>query len=357
MGFMHIPSRLHYGSKDIVDFYEGVGNDSGYWLFKMPNDKYIMRYGELSFTFTDTSSSPIDNLQYAGVEVGGEPGYQGPNGTWKMYYVPSFAKWIIIRNAPYWGYIPSASAYADSDYDTGVTTFTYTGDLWWECSTINTMPYDGQTVGNFTFALRGYTSDYPDLQQYANMTHNLTGDISQPYYKIKSGNGPTGVYDNDKYVGYPEWIYRYNGTNKYLTHYGDSNYDWQGLQRYSINRIEGRDLNDSWTGWVAIDTLGAPNADTTKGFYAWIGDNPRNPPEPESDITFKWYHFVPDDPDDPESAGDIVQDNSYVDDRGVSHSMPDIEVTWRKYTTPVSTHVPRLRIIGKLAMCEAAIWR
>lgn len=356
MSYRKIPAKIIYGSKSIQDYYEGFDGDSGYYLFQVKDPQggtpWIMTESFLSFSFTD-SAGTISGLYRIG-DYDGEPSYTSTSGGWMLYYVASMGKWILMQNAPYYGYIPRTTAEADTDYDTGVTTYTYTGDIWWEATSFDTMPYNGATAGTFNFALTSWQSTYTNLSQYASIVHTFTGDVSSTYYKkIISGSGPAGVYEGGRVVGISEWTFTWKSRTQRIIKYGDDYREWMNLTRYrNIRYVEDHYLNTRWTGWVAESTLGAPNADPEKGFYAVESE-----PIPTNNFTLKWFHFVPDDPDDPDSDGDIVQEDSWTDKDGVVHQMPNITVTWDDVKSYNTTNINKLRILGKVPVCEVAIWR
>lgn len=361
MSFIKIPNRIHYGSKSIEDYYRGVSENYGEYLYKIPTGtdtfKYVKTQSLLSFTFTDSYQNW--EFQYTGYDCGGEPvfGY-GSNWRYKIYFIPSWSKWILIENAPWIGYIPRSTAEQDTDPDTHQTTYTYTGDIWWESSTFNTMPYDNAVAGTFTFGLSSWVSRFPDLAQYDNITHTITGDVTAPVAKLVSGYGPTGKYDDGTFVGFPEWRYTHNNGYKYIVKYGDRYSDWRNLERYrNLRYVDDKSLSTTWTGWVATEIMGEPNANPTGGFYAYVGSNPIDPPDIENDITFQWYHFVPDDPDDPESYGVLQHDAYWEDEDGNRHNMPDIVASWRGIMNEHSVHIGLSKIVSKICMGEAAIWR
>lgn len=356
MSFVKIPNKIHYGSKSITDHYTGIGDDNGTYIFKVPTNESGSQFTHvklnywLTYVFTDSEGLTWEDAEH---ETGGEPCFQASNG-WMLYYVPSLSKWIMMQNASWWGYIPRTTAESYTDPDTHVTEYTYNGDIWWEATSLNTMPWNGAVAGTFTFGLDGWSSRYTDLSVYEDVTHTLSGDVGNPKSLLVSGSGPTGIYDDNTYVGFPEWNYTYQSRpTTYITHYGDDDGEWANLTRYrNIRYVDEHYLTTRWSGWVASDILGAPNAETNRGFYATPDE-----PQVQQNFTLKWYHFVPDDPDDPESDGIIQHDTSWTDDGGVVHQMPDVTVTWVGVQSEYGVHVPLVNINKRIAMAEAAIWR
>ena len=357
MSYMKIPNKVFFGSASFVDHYVGEDDDYGGYLFKINlgggDFTHVKTSGFIQYELSDSTGLTWQSTQGYGMcqEVGGEPVFF--SGNWKLYYVPSLAKWIMMENPPWIGYIPRTTASFYTDPDTGVTEYTYEGDIWWESSSLKTTPWNGELAGNFIFGMDGWSSRYPDLSTYEGITHSLSGDVANKVATVLSGSGPTGMYSDGSWIGFPEWYYTYNGTNTYITKYGSGDSQYTNLQKYNrLRYLDGHYLTTRWTGWVATNILGAPNAYTNKGFYATTTE-----PEVTQNFTLQWYHFVPDDPDDPDSDGVIQHDSSWTDDDGVVHNMPDITVTWDRIRDAWSVHVSQNRIVKKVAFCEAAIWR
>lgn len=352
MAFVRIPQKTVYGSQALTEMWE---DEYGHYLFQLKkngDDVWVMTPSYPTWRLTDENGhlQPMTQLG----QVNGETRWRETNG-WNLYYVPSMAKWVIIRNPPYEGYVPSTAATASTDPDTGTTTYEYQGDVWFECQTIDTMPYDGSDVGTFTLAaaLSGSANLYPQLAPYANWTIHLVGTTYPAAVERTDGSGdgrsgPQGVY-GDTFVGFPEWSYTWAGKTKYVSEYAYRNFT--GLRRVSTRSVDDRNLTDRFTGWVAEDTIG-PITVAPHGFYASLAQPPI-----ESNFTLQWYHFVPDDPEDEESPGNMVHATSWIDDEGVEHQTPDITCTWLGVMGLARAHVSKARRTVRRSVTEAAIWR
>lgn len=348
MGFVSIPSKIIYGSKSFTDFYKWIGDSSGFnggdHIFYI-NNQYVMTNGFISFEFTGDNS--LGTLAYAGTQYGGEPCFSG-NG-WKLYYCPTKGKWILMQNAPFYGYVPKTQVrvtYYDGDYE-----YDYRGDIWWESSTINTTPFGNNTaVGTFTFGIDSTTASEWGLTQYSSVTYTLTGDISNQYWMHLTGVGPCGTYEDGIWVGFPTWTYlTSDNQTKYVIKSGDSK--WFNLQYINTRYIEDERLSTRWRGYIIPD-FGRPNLDTERGWYATLTE-----PEVESNFTMNWYHWVWNDPEDHDEGGSIVQESSWTDSEGNTHSMPDKTITWDSIRNDVNLPIAKGNILTVIDMAEAAIWR
>lgn len=349
MAFRQIPAKVSYGDQAITDYYEGVGVETGLYLFQVRDgnrDVYVMTTQFLDFELTDGGSTGLPRFVRTG-EYGGKACFAGLQD-WLIYYLPSRQKWILTQAAPAVGYIPSTAATASYNESTGNIVYTYAGDIWWEAdpSSVNTMPYDGAEFGTFTFPLSGYVSQFPSLAPYASTTYRIVGDVAGAKYKLSSGDGPYGLYGNNMFVGIPEWSYTADDL-VWISQYPANEY--VNLEEYSIRQVEGIQV-PLWQGLVAT-ALGAPNADTTRGWYATT-DKP-----PAQDWPLKWYHFVPTYPETPELGGVVRHDEGWEDEGGEFHPMPDITVTWAGVKSLDDAHISVARGKDRVYMAEAAIWR
>ncbi len=349
MAFVRIPSKIIYGSKSFVDFYYGYGDvDRGNYIFKVPlesgsSDSYIMTNSFLKYKL----SGEMGELPYAEQQYGGEPCFEGSG--WKCYYCPAWGKWILTQNAPWWGYIPRTTV--DTSYDTATSAYEYdyNGDLWWESTSLNITPISGVVAGTFTFGIDASTANRYGLSDEADTTYEMQGGIANTYSKLVSGSGPCGTYDNGKYVGYPQWNYTLNLVTGHIVKYGDDK--WYGLQYENIRYIGDERLDTRWKGYVLVE-YGFPNLDTERGWYATI-----NEPEIGSNITLNFFHWVWDNPDDHDEGGSVVQESSWTDPEGHTYSRPDITASWDEVKDQYSVDVERTKLITKIDMVEAAIWR
>ena len=351
MAFVKIPSKIIYGSKSFTDFYYGYGDsgDRGNYIFQVKdsnnNTVYIMTDGFLKYELSGDNN--LGTLEYADQQYGGEPCFIG--GNWKCYYCPSKEKWILTQNAPWFGYIPKTTV--DTYYDTDISAYEYNyeGDIWWEAGSLNTTPFEGQEAGRFTFGIGSSTAAEYGLSQYSDITYILTGGVANTYSKLSSGNGPCGVYENGRYVGYPTWSYPKGSSTSYVVKYGYNK--WYNLEYVNIRRIDDEYLDSRWRGYLAVE-FGQPNLDTDRGWYATLTQ-----PTVGSDFTLHFFHWVWTDPDDHEQGGSIVQEDSYTDPEGETISKPDITVSWdsirNQYTVPISGG----KLLTVIDMVEAAIWR
>ena len=340
MAFVKVPSKIIYGSKSFTDFYYGDG-----YIFDIRDSNnqhvWIMTNSFLSYSL----SGDMGTLDYAGEQYGGEPCFSG-NG-WKLYYCPSMSKWILTQNAPWWGYVPKTRIDAYYDTDLSSYEYDYEGDLWWESTSLNTTPFEGAEAGTFTFGVKW--SDEWGLSNYTSVEYRLSGDVGIPYSKLSAGSGPCGVYENGKYVGYPQWHYTLDNLTRYVVKYGDDS--WYGLEYINIRYIDDERLDTRWRGYLAVE-YGFPNLDTNRGWYAILTE-----PVVGSDFTLVFFHWVWNNPDDHDEGGEIVQESSWEDAEGVTHSKPDITVSWDDVKTQNNVAVDKAKLLTKVDMFEAAIWR
>lgn len=347
MAFVKIPSKIIYGSKSFVDFYYGYGNeDSGNYIFEITGSGYrtfLMTNGFVRFEL----SGNMGSLGYSSQQYGGEPCFEGSG--WKCYFCPSLDKWILMQDAPWYGYIPRTTVNTYYNTDTSAYEYDYRGDLWWESASLNTTPVSGEVAGTFTFGFDASTAARYGLSTEAETTYEITGGIVNAIGELTSGTGPCGTYSNGKYVGYPQWSYTLNDLNQYIVKYGDDK--WYGLQYESILYIEDERLDTRWRGYVATE-YGFPNLDTNRGWYATLSE-----PTVGNDITLNFFHWVWDDPEDHDEGGSIVQESSWTDAEGHTFSRPDITASWDDIQDQYSVGVDRTKLLTRIDMGEAAIWR
>lgn len=346
MGFYYSPSKMKFGNVNLTDFWVGTDSHSDKYIIRLNNQVIMVDYA-LRWTLTSQKTGDLGTDEG---DCGGQPVFSNSNG-WHIYYCVYKQKWILIQNPRYVGYIPQTSVIYDSYNDE----YDYNGDVWWETSSLKTTPLKaagsetGEVVGTF---ILGPPSYYPSLEN-EDTEIEFTGDLTNTYYRRTEGTAfPYGTYENGIYVGYPLWTADVNGEDHNIVKCS-SEYSWVNLLRVNMHSVDGHYLYSRYIGWVCPSICGGFNGNTARGFYA-------TPDKPEigQDFILSWYHFVPEDPDDPESWGDIVQEDSYTDDEGVTHYHPKYTAVWQEilYTDPTN-YVPLAETTTFANVAEIAIWR
>lgn len=291
MGFFRSPSKLHYGSKVIDGIYIGTGSDYGKIILRRSNSNDYELF--MSKPTWNISTSLGETLHPYG-SCGGEPAYtsaqnphaQGSQG-WYLYHSNYFrtattanskGKWLLVRNAPYCGYIPRQSV----NYDSSDDTWTYAGDTWYETTDMETLGANGDSAGTFT----GVSDDV--------RSQTVTATISVSPVPSDSRSSIAGNWGSF-WIGFPTWELNIPEMGLNIDVFKKWNGQYHGLSRIDVTEIEG--VPCEINGYV-IAGMKKPSLKNTFWF---------NPNEPRLSQNYEMYlyHFVPTDEEHPELGGTI----------------------------------------------------
>ena len=288
MGFYKSPSRMHYGSEVINDIYIGCGNNLNECIVKWPGKNNWYHYNALPIFSLTTSQGTF--APYG--SCGGQPAFKMFQGHWSIYYsnyfrrattIPSqtYGTWLLVKDAPYIGYIPRATISWDAINEDWV----YSGDTWYSTESLLTFGDNGEAAGTFT----GVSEDVEGQTMSVTISVNPIEDTNSSLI------GNWGSF----YVGFPVWNFTDDPDEMGVRVWRRWNEEWINLRYINIDNIDG--IPCTCTGYQ-INGMTGPTLNPG-GFYMAL-----NPPVVETDYRMSHYTFVPDDPDHPEEGVHLHKD-------------------------------------------------
>lgn len=327
MGFYKSPTLAHYGSKVIKEAYIGCGLDENKCILKLPdNNKYLLFTSRPIFSLTST----LGNFTPAG-SCGGEVAFTG-NG-WSIYFSNYFKSatqyqpatngtWLLVRNAPYIGYIPRAGV----DWDAENTTWTYSGDTWYSTASLTTIGNEGTQAGTFNGVSQDVSSS--QIQVYISVS-------PLPSQEHSTLIGDWGSF----YIGFPTWNIEESALGIHQAIFRRWNGDYYGLRYVESDNIDG--VPCQVQGYIPI---GLPSPNLTSGFFMSA-----TRPRVESNFIINHYHFVPFDHQNPREGGYLTMDSG-----------PDLTARWYGFNDEANLlawGVPPRALCKQVSVFETAIWR